>query len=69
MEWISIIEKLPAYLEKVLTWNENEPNEPPRTDTLEKVIHDKNGVTLKWCENGYPTHWMPLPKPPNNQSL
>lgn len=67
MEWIEIKKIKPQFNIKVLTWNEDEPNEPCRTDTLTSIKIDANGETLNWYEGSYPTHWMPLPEPPKSK--
>lgn len=64
LKWIDINIQKPPFDKKILTWNENEPDEPSRTDTLIAIEHNSKGKLYKWLENGYPTHWMPLPSPP-----
>lgn len=64
MQWVAIDKQEPPFDKKILTWNENEPDEPSRTDTFTAIEHNSKGKLYKWLENGYPTHWMHLPKPP-----
>jgi hypothetical protein len=64
MQWVAIEKQEPPFDTKILTWNNNEPDEPSQTDTLIAIEHNSKGKLYKWLENGYPTHWMHLPKPP-----
>lgn len=64
INWSAINELEPPFDKKILTWNENEPDEPLRTDTLVAIERNSKGKLYKWLENGYPTHWRYLPKPP-----
>jgi len=73
MQWISVKDRLPDFLENVLTFRpvkgkySNPPHEVPsiRTDYLDSI--GKNGP--RWSRDSTVqvseiTHWMPLPEEP-----
>ena len=64
LKWIDLAVAKPDFDIKVLTWDSKEPDEPPRTDTLIGIEETSKGLTYKWLQHSYPTHWMPLINPP-----
>ncbi len=61
MNWINVKDKLPKINDWILCSN----NKDEWTDFAE-INHNGHGKKVFWnreCEI-YPTHWMPLPKPP-----
>lgn len=73
MEWIDINEKQPEVGQKVLVftkWGDIEVSEL-FPDTYEKYtevsegLYKKEEITNLLWNGNFPTHWMPLPKPPN----
>ena len=66
MEWISVKEKRPKYGERVITVCDKKFGLLVSEDTF---LGEENGENCEWFENsGYTiTHWMPLPKPPEEE--
>jgi hypothetical protein len=59
MKWIKVSEQLPKSSGKILLWNDP-------VMTMGELFAYKNGLPLWEANDGpfYPTHWMPLPNPP-----
>lgn len=67
-DWISVKDRLPdgVYGKTVLCY----------TDGIMKIgyytkVKNTEGVVFRVCETGfgfYPTHWLPLPEPPKEDS-
>lgn len=65
-EWISVEERLPQENEKVLAIN-SDGEIFIATYLVHKISPSARGYTT-WASglwNGTPTHWQPLPQPPN----
>lgn len=64
-QWISVTERLPEELEQVIVWMPDCPHHPCGMD-MGSCMTDSWGVS--WMVSGgrsaFPTHWMPLPEPP-----
>ena len=64
-EWIPVTERLPEKGVPVIGWF------PGATHSFECAINEHDGVWCEWgtgiylYEDERPTHWMPLPAPPN----
>lgn len=59
-KWISVEERLPEVAEKVLTYNGNFVSE-----NWLCTVASKDGRINVWAySEGFVTHWMPLPEPP-----
>ena len=67
--WIPVAERLPAELEQVIVWMPDCPHHPCGMD-IGSCMTDSWGVS--WMVSGgrsaFPTHWMPLPSPPEVKS-
>lgn len=63
--WIPVEERLPEEGEQVIVWMPDCPHHPCGMD-IGSCMTDSWGVS--WMVSGgrsaFPTHWMPLPKPP-----
>lgn len=75
MEWISVEDRLPDYSQRVIIWF---PLESMTASGYRDLFYSREGCgfegTSDWCTDEYcpaasaygePTHWMPLPTPPN----
>lgn len=60
MEWISIKNKLPNKMEKVLCFYEFEPESP---NVIGDNIYYGGGIWM--CGTDNVTYWMPLPEEPS----
>jgi len=72
MEWIALKDKTPNNNETVITWSQEGMRICRYTNEVGlfgKPIGEHKFCNLmsKWMiVDKYVTHWMPLPKPPNN---
>jgi hypothetical protein len=67
-QWISVKDRLPPPEVKVLWWNETA--DQAGVSSYEYMSHC-NDTMIEWGDAGYIsiknfTHWMPLPKPPED---
>lgn len=64
LDWNSVSDRLPPFDERVLIWNDKEPQEPPHTAHLDRITQSAKGEHFLWSTACYATHWMPLPAVP-----
>lgn len=77
--WVSVDDKMPENGKEVLVWKEHATDIPIQAYFNEKAKEWRGSAEVRECMiSGYaekpklyfvPTHWMPLPEPPNTQSL
>ena len=62
MNWISIKKRLPRSNQLVVLAHK-------RSDVGIDVICSNGAYARKWCQKGFYTHWLPLPRHPHRQEM
>lgn len=72
-EWISVNDRIPESIDRVLTWHPSWGHLIGYHDMYLWVACGVHCTTAPYSNNQenydeIPTHWMPLPEPPNKSS-